>query len=83
MEVTTIINLPNCAINNQYITVPLVVQPTEMKEMEAVDAMLQTFVCFFARFENPTNWFLPSMQQGANDMVSSIVLKVNKDNSDH
>ena len=47
MEVTTIINLPNCAINKQYITVPLVVQPTEMKEMEAVDAMLQTFVCFF------------------------------------
>ena len=31
----------------QYITVPLVVQPTEMKEMEAVDAMLQTFVCLF------------------------------------
>ena len=47
MEVTTIINLPNCAINKQYITVPLVVQPTEMKEMEAVDAMLQTFVCLF------------------------------------
>ena len=47
MEVTTIINLPNCAINKQYITVPFVVQPTEMKEMEAVDAMLQTFVCLF------------------------------------
>ena len=46
MEVTTIINLPNFEIYKQYITVPLDVQPTEMKEMEAVDAMLKTFVFF-------------------------------------